>query len=373
MAVRALLARWAVRGAAVLVVEVPGGWAARVAVQRALVVRGWREASSPADADALVVCGAPGGGWADVLERTWAQLPGPRSRASVLSAGDAVGALDALAADLLDDGAQRADAASRSLVPGDVGEGDDMHPAGLELAGGEDDLRDGLGMDVLHVPLGPVLPDWPAGLVLRTVLSGDVVVRAEVEVLPGAEDALGGEAAERTDAAVPEGVARRLDAAARVLRLAGAPDLAARAVRLRDAPPPPRLRGLSTSNGGQNAEEAHEVRGVRELRGRVERSRVLRWSLRASTSAETDERHDAWAEILRNVRLEPPADQRDVVWTLLLHLLDPAAHDDDPAGRTRAALDALPGLLVGVELVTARLLVAALDLRTDALAEVARG
>jgi len=70
---------------------------------------------------------------------------------------------------------------------------------------------------------------------------------------------------------------------------------------------------------------------------------------------------------MRDVGLVPPADERDVVRGLLLHLLDPDAHDDDPARRTRAALDALPERLVGVELVTARLLVAALDLRIDAL------
>ncbi len=96
---------------------------------------------------------------------------------------------------------------------------------------------------------------------------------------------------------------------------------------------------------------------------------MLRWSLRTSAPVESDVRRDPSAGILRIVGLEPPADERDVVRVLLLHLLNPDARDDDPAGRTRAALDALPELLVGVELVTARLLVAALDLRTDALAD----
>ena len=31
------------------------------------------------------------------------------------------------------------------------------------------DDRDGLRLDQLHLPLGPVLPDWPAGLVLRVI------------------------------------------------------------------------------------------------------------------------------------------------------------------------------------------------------------
>ncbi|MEJ5914406.1 hypothetical protein [Pseudokineococcus sp. 1T1Z-3] len=394
MAVRGLLARWAVRGTAVLLVEAPGGWAARVAVERALAERGWRTASSPADADALLVCGAPGPGWEEVLERTWAQLPGPRARASVASVAGAGVALDGLAASLLDDDAQRADAASRDLVAEGVAPGDDMHPAGLDLAGGQDDLRDGLEMDVLRVPLGPVLTDWPAGLVLRTVLSGDVVVRARVEVLPGA-------AARRSPA---DDVARRLDAAAQVLRLAGADDLAARAVRLRDAaldprtsssqrpedaPSPrtsstrrpqegasPRTSSTNRRGGGAGAAEGRRSAGeVRGLRGRVERSRVLAWALREAdvamsrptSGAESDAAHVSAAGDLRDVGLDAQRRTRDDVRTLLLGLLDPDGPDDDPGRRTRAALDALPERLVGVDVVGARLLVAALDLRTDAL------
>ncbi|WP_298806703.1 hypothetical protein [uncultured Pseudokineococcus sp.] len=389
-----VLARWAVRGTTVLLVEAPGGWAARVAVERAMAERGWRAASSPADADALVVCGTPGDGWGEVLERTWAQLPGPRARASVAAPSEVPGALEGLAASLLDDDVQRVDAAARDLVPADVEPGDDMHPAGLELAGGEDDLRDGLEMDVLRVPLGPVLPDWPAGLVLRTVLSGDVVVRARVEVLPGAP--------QRQDPA--DDVARRLDAAAQVLRLAGADDLAARAVRLRDAVPAPRtsstdrpedapsprtssthrpqrgaLSGTSSTDrreGGAGAAQRRRSAGdVRELRGRVERSRVLAWALREAdvvtssptSGAESDAAPASAPDDLRDVGLDARRRTRDDVRTLLLGLLDLDARDDDPGRRIRAALDALPERLVGVDVVSARLLVAALDLRTDTL------
>src|SRR5260370_29378823 len=46
--------------------------------------------------------------------------------------------------------------------------------------------RDGLRLDQLHVPLGPVLPDWPAGLVVHLTLQGDVVQHAEVQAVgPG--------------------------------------------------------------------------------------------------------------------------------------------------------------------------------------------
>ena len=51
-----------------------------------------------------------------------------------------------------------------------------MSPDGIPLAEGAED-RDGLEMDVLHLPLGPVLAHWPAGVVLRVTLHGDVVGR----------------------------------------------------------------------------------------------------------------------------------------------------------------------------------------------------
>src|SRR5262249_60647037 len=55
-------------------------------------------------------------------------------------------------------------------------------PGGLPTASpGED--RDGLKLDQLHVPLGPFLPDWPAGLVVRVTLQGDVIQYATAEVV----------------------------------------------------------------------------------------------------------------------------------------------------------------------------------------------
>jgi hypothetical protein len=55
-------------------------------------------------------------------------------------------------------------------------------PGGLPMADLGDD-RDRLRLDRLHVPLGPVLPDWPPGLVVRTVLQGDVIQEASADVL----------------------------------------------------------------------------------------------------------------------------------------------------------------------------------------------
>ncbi len=67
---------------------------------------------------------------------------------------------------------------------GDRGDHTDMErdmPGGVPMADRGAD-RDGLALDQLHVPIGPLLPDWPAGLVVRTVLQGDVIQEARIEV-----------------------------------------------------------------------------------------------------------------------------------------------------------------------------------------------
>lgn len=51
------IGRLAARNAHVLVIETPGNWQTRAAVERAVLMRGWRLAFSPADADVLAVCG----------------------------------------------------------------------------------------------------------------------------------------------------------------------------------------------------------------------------------------------------------------------------------------------------------------------------
>jgi hypothetical protein len=104
---------------------VPGWGRARCALGRELRERGWRRASSPADADVLLDC-----------------------------------------AHLRDD-AQRADAAARTTAfPRDDGaspESDDPADRDMPMPGGvplarEGKARDGLDLDDRHVPLGPGLP-----------------------------------------------------------------------------------------------------------------------------------------------------------------------------------------------------------------------
>ncbi|MDP5181793.1 hypothetical protein QOZ88_04020 [Blastococcus sp. BMG 814] len=305
MGLRERLTTAAVRRIAVLVVEVPGWGRTRCAAEEQLRRRGWRPALTPADADVLLVCGVPGTRLAAAVDLAWDQLPGPRARAEVLDPAGIAAVLDRVVAALSDDAAQRADAASRPGEPamgieagadpaeddaaddgdhedvdhGDTEDGDDDSgdddgddsgdmdhgdmdmpmPAGIPLAGGGD-ARDGLEMDVLHVPLGPVLPAWPAGLVLHCTVQGDVVQEARAEVLPPDP------AAEPDGDLVPGSPADRCDRAAGILALTGWADAAAAAARLRDD-----LLGPGDPGACRPA--------LQRLTRRVRRSRTLRWTL----------------------------------------------------------------------------------------------
>ncbi len=313
----------AIGRAHVLAVEVPGWWVARAEVERAAVARGWRLAMSPADADVLVVCGPLGEALAAAVDRVWQQVPGPRARVEVDSP-DAAAATAALgrAADVLrttgatdtapdhegmdQGGMDHGDMDHGDMDHGDMDHGDmDMSPAGIPLAGGGDD-RDGLEMDVLTVPLGPVLACWPGGLVLRCELHGDTVARAEVEQLPAAGPAPrdGGSTA-----------ARRYDAASALLALAGWDDAAAAGRRLRDRV----LAGEQPVDVDAAGERLHH---------RVARSRTLRWALPGEV------RDRLLAMLHASTRVEP---------------VDGARH-------------ALPELVAGLDLATVRLVVASLAL-----------
>ncbi|RJK97595.1 hypothetical protein [Vallicoccus soli] len=358
------LDRLALGGTRVLVAEAPGARVVRAAVERAALGRGWGLASSPAQAGVLVVCGAPQQRLQEAVDRVWDQLPGPRARVGVLVPQDAAPALERAAGHLADRAEQRRDADARGAGPGaggeegdDGGHGDDgdmsdmgMAPAGVPLAGGDED-RDGLEMDVLQVPLGPVLPAWPAGLVLRCALHGDVVASAEVEVLAGSGPG-GGSAASRA-----------ADGAARLLALAGWDDAAAAARRARDA-----------LLDGDDARAGHVLEG---LRRRVARSRALRWQLRGLGRLDGA----ALAEHGLPGRLGGDVHDR------LLALLDAAAGDprytgegdpDSAAAADAAAADAavvaaLPALVAGLDLAAARLVVASLDPEPVPERRVARG
>lgn len=348
MGVTDAIARSAARRAHVLLVEVPGHWRTRTTVERALLTRGWSLAMSPADADLIAVCGRPRPRLGEAIELAWHQMPGPRVRVDVADYAQVETALDEARARLLDTEHHRHDAHTRpeaaDLLPDDEemgheamddgsmdhgGHGDmEMAPGGIALAqGGED--RDGLEMDVLNVRLGPVLPYWPAGLVLRCALQGDVVTEAQAELL---------------DAEMPQrhtgsanGAARTLDNVVSLLALAGWDDAAAEARRVRDA----------MLEGGDRATTVRLDR----LRHTVTRSRVLRWSLRGvrPLGHEDLERHDL------------PSHLAGDTYTRLLGMLDRAGDDNDPVTAV-FPVDELPRLVAGLDVAAARLVVASLDL-----------
>ena len=375
MDLTALLLRVAARRPHVLVVSVPGATDVRLALEAALTRLGWPIATGPADADVLAVAGAPGPGLATVIDAVWEQVPAPRTRIEVPAPADVGERLDAAAALLADADHQRTEAVGGNErprpQPGDhgshaehgghgrgadhrdhaghaahgdhageaagdhAGHGGGHHAhhghggtvAGLPMAELGPD-RDGLTLDRLHVPLGPVLPDWPAGLVVRVTLQGDVIQEASADVL---------DAGHAVPFEWPSAAARELDGLARFLGVAGWPSAAGQARRLRDA-------ALS----GDRIEA-----GAAALLRRIRRSRTLRWLLRGI-----------------------PAGPSDVAALLAARLaaIDAAlAADrgsDTPPERQhghRAAvgLAGLADLLVGAELAAARLVVAALDPDTD--------
>lgn len=345
----------AVRGFAVgrphvLVVPAVEATGVRLAVEAELGRRGWPAARNPADADLVVVAGCPGPRLTEVIDSVWTQVPQPRARVVLEAAGEASDGLDSAFAALRGQlqierpgggaghdshggAARQRGAGVRDRAGADQrGGGHESHHghhAGMEMPGGKpmaelEADRDGLSLDRLRVPLGPVLPDWPAGLVVRLTLQGDVAQEAEVEVLDPVEGA------SSFWAGRDRAAARELDALGRMLAVAGWDDAATRVRRLRDdsiagAPP-------------------HTVAGrAGPLLRRIGRSRTLRWLVRGVSSGAGDV-----AERLR----------------LRLAAVDAALCGED-AHLPPVDVERLPSLLVGVEFAAVRLIVAAIDPDTD--------
>ncbi len=321
MGLNAVVARLAVSRVHVLVVEPPGHFALRVAAERSVDRRGWVVADGPADADLLLVLGSPPVELRELADRLYESMPGPRARVDVTAADLVDAALDRGARQLADTAAQRADARNRAAEPGED----------VPLADGADD-RDGLEMDVLHVPLGPVLRWWPAGLTLTCALHGDVVMDAEAAWTgPPAIDA----AATTADGWVH--AAAWLDAATAVLTLAGSPHRTTAVRRARDAclDRDPSAAGL-----------------VRTERRRVVHSPLLRWSLRSlaavdGLTAEASPPFTGDAATRLAASLEAAADELD----------GREVRTPEPS----VLVDRLPALVAGRDLGEVRVLVAGLS------------
>lgn len=381
------VARWAVRRPHVLSVVCPGATEVRLEAESAVAALGGRPAYSPADADVLLVAGCSGTELDAAVREAWAQMPGPRARLVVAEPGRVAELLSAAVSKLgnvqrlgreaerRDEWSATDDAATAHRTHGTEHGGHDHHggnggeemPGGLPMAERAED-RDGLKLDVLHVPWGPVLPYWPAGLVLDVRMQGDVVQRVEGRTLPVRH--LSGTPfwhAGGDPLALPRRVAAaHLDSLWRLLALAGWPSAAGDACRLRN-----RLL------------EGDQLDGVRAefvpWRRRVEQSRLLRWATEGlghlspedvdrlgvggpAARATTDGRGDATARWRR--------------WLLETdRLLGGGAVTEggprgrpDPAGPpSRSLLTAAMMLMPGLELTAARLLLASFDPDPDEL------
>lgn len=387
------LRRFAAGAPHVLVVDAPGGTAVRLVVERVLRRRGWVQASGPADADVLAVVGTAGPRWTSFVDQLWEQVPHPRARVHVGNPAEVDTVLER-AAQLLAGGGEASPVGAGHAAPGgrdDAGHAEHgrrgEQPLGLEQHGGGDrDMpggvamadrgpdRDGLMLDQLHVPLGPVLVDWPAGLVLRTTLQGDVVQDARVEVVREDADSVGfwnepwrrvaadesvtaGEAARRRAAA-------HLDSLTRLLAVAGWADAALRARRARDDA----LAGAPTEMTARQA---------RRLARRLRRSRTLRWLTGGLgvLPAATAEAAGVTGPALTACRAGADVRARWQAWLDEIERSVPAFDDTAPltavdagprgrlgaGGGSAALLEVLPELVEGAELAGARLIVASLD------------
>jgi hypothetical protein len=352
----------------VLVASMPGAAPVRLAAEDLLRQRGWPAALTPADADILLLAGTPADDMTDAVEAAWAAVPAPRARAWAAQPGEVAAALDAARAELASAAAQR-----RGAPPGGPGPSGAATPLALPRAdrGGD---RDGLRLDRLHVPLGPLLPDWPAGLLVRGALHGDVLQRVEVQFLGLAPrgDSFWDEPWRRADAGQPvtaAAAARRraaahLDSLGRFLAVACWDDAAAATRTLRD-------EALSGSP------PAGLARAVRRLARRMGRSGLLAWSTRglgilaaehatgpaARAAGDVTDRYRRWcadlSELSRHFDDDSPLARSD---------LDPPrgrGHGQPPSA---ALLALLPGLLEGTELAAARLIIASVDPDPDELA-----
>jgi hypothetical protein len=349
MGLIARLRSWALGLPRVLVVDAPGADALRWRVEAELDRRRWPLAVAPADADLLLVVGAPGPQLAAAIDVVWSQVPAPRERVALLDGGDVGAALDDGRAALTNWAAFRADDERPS--PGSLLGRDDEQPhEDMDHGGGHEDMdhgggheghhmhhggevaglpmamtapdRDGLELDVLNVSLGPVLPGWPTGLVLRGELQGDVLTNAGFSWLD-AEPSPDGESADDPQQAA-------LDHLARFLVVAGWPTAARDARRARD--------GLRSEQPDRREAAQRLAGGVARM---VRRSRALRWAASAGRQQ---------------------AGSGDLVLVGLRHWCD-AATGQAVVEEAAPALDDLAGAVDGAEIGTARLIVASAGLR----------
>ncbi|PRW61959.1 hypothetical protein [Actinopolyspora mortivallis] len=383
----------------VMVLQAAGGERVRLAVDGELRRRGWPSALSPADTDVLVLAGTAGSRLAGRVRALWRRVPEPRLFLHVGEAGEVPRLFDGVREELAGGGGPRTplpeSGAEAAATEGNRGEGryseasetrTDSHAGthgeveghehhagtveGLAMAGRGPD-RDGLALDRLHVPLGSPLPGWPPGLLVHTVLQGDVLQWVEAEQLddPDAGGEFWGEpwrhAADGHRVtrgwAARRVVAARLDSLAGLLTVVGWPDPAGLARRIRD----------ETLAGGPGSRLRA---GIARLAGRLRRSRTLTWLTSDIGVLSTGTAHRAGfgGTVLRASRAGGDVAARWREWLTEIergaHRVDDTSALSGTAGaatwvRSGPVLEVLPGLLEGAELSAARLTVASLDPR----------
>ncbi|MEV4703150.1 hypothetical protein [Actinoplanes sp. NPDC049316] len=369
MVLTEILGRWARRRPHVLPVVTPGATAVRLAVEAETARIGAVEATGPSDADVLLIVGNPGDELREAIDLVWSQLPGPRARAGLADPAEAGTVLGRAVLALSDPhGAgdrDRGDEWADRAPDMDGGQDGGMRmPGGLMMADRGPD-RDALTLDVLTVPLGPVLADWPAGLVMDLKVQGDLVQQAQARVVPAPAaqsrpfwDATGLGASRRY-------AASHLDSLGRLLAVVGWSGMAWRVRRLRDSAladtPQPVLRAQLAA-----------------ITRRLNRSPALRWATDGLgvLTAGTADRLGVSGPAARAAAEGGDVTARWRRWLTETDALlagEPAG--PGPRGRSVPGRPASAGLLaaadelvVGLDIAAARLVLASLDPDTDELA-----
>jgi hypothetical protein len=368
------LARWAAKRPHVLFAVAPRATGVRLAVEAEVSRTGAVAVAAPADADVLLVVGSPGDELAGAIDEVWRQIPGPRARIHLEEPREAADALRRASDELsaYHEQARRGDRATEGGAKSHAGheqhdDGDMQMPGGLMMADRGPD-RDGLKLDVLRVPLGPVLPDWPAGLVVNLLLQGDVVQQVNSRMLPAAAGAPTPFWPDTAEDGSRHVAASHLDSLARLLAIAGWSAMAWRVRRLRDAV----LTGVP----------ADRARGeLATVDRRMRRSIALRWATRGFgvLTAEAAGRLGVSGPAGRAV-----ADGGDVNarWRRWLTDADRLLAGDafgEPGARgqfrgdrpaSAALLAAAEELMVGLDVAAARLVLASFDPDPDELVAV---
>lgn len=334
---------------------------------------------NPADADLLITAGPLGEELRAVADRVWAQVPGPAVRVEVTDPAAAGERLAAAVVELAGLTVARPAAEHDAGQPAQGGgmdpgmehgmdPGMDM-PGGLRMADRAAD-RDGLRLDVLHVPLGPVLPAWPAGLLVDVEMQGDLIQSARERLLASGTPSPPYWSAPAADARRSGGrrAAAHLDSLGRLLTVAGWDDAASQAQTVRD-------ELLSRGDGGATSD------AVARLRRRLSSSRALRLATDGLgvLSAADAARWDVTGPAARAVPRGGDATARWQTWLdeAALALADPGSiAAEGPRGVgpgcSAALLRAATALMAGLDLAAARIVMASLDPDPDELAQVAQ-